>query len=116
MGASPCPDGKTFRVWAPQASGVVLIGPRDDAGDNAHPMLSEPRGYWSAFVEKANISDPCSYGIVTAWESIHPAHSSGALPCPDRTARLRPDLRTGSWLVIDPTDRGDTAADIVWPA
>jgi 1,4-alpha-glucan branching enzyme len=66
-GAASRADGVRFRVWAPHASRVDLIGPPSDAGEVAHPMESEPRGYWTAFIANARIDDPYSYRIITRW-------------------------------------------------
>lgn len=67
MGALPCADGVAFRVWAPHASAVSVVGSFNDWDASAHPMQSEPRGYWYAFVERARIGDPYSYQLSTEW-------------------------------------------------
>ncbi len=67
MGALPCSDGVAFRVWAPQASQISVVGSFNDWNASAHPMQSEPRGYWYAFVERARIGDPYSYELSTDW-------------------------------------------------
>lgn len=68
-GAASRPDGIRFRVWAPHASRVDLIGPSSDADAVVHPMLSGPRGHWTAFIANARIDDPYSYRIITSWSA-----------------------------------------------
>jgi 1,4-alpha-glucan branching enzyme len=65
--ACSCLEGVAFRVWAPHAIQVSVVGTFNDWDASAHPMQSEPRGYWSAFVERARIGDPYSYQLSTDW-------------------------------------------------
>ena len=67
MWARPCLDGVAFRVWAPHASQVSVVGAFNDWDASAHPMTSEPRGYWYAFVDSARIGDHYSYQLSTHW-------------------------------------------------
>ncbi|WP_245711887.1 alpha-amylase family glycosyl hydrolase [Hymenobacter psychrophilus] len=48
MGARPYAGGTTFRVWAPAATAVALVGPFNDWNATTHPLTSEGEGYWTA--------------------------------------------------------------------
>lgn len=80
MVALPCSDGVAFRVWAPHAAQVSVVGTFNDWDASAHPMQSEPRGYWSAFVERARIGDPYSYEMSTDWGVHQQAPRRSAQP------------------------------------
>lgn len=70
MGSMPSPDGVAFRVWAPHAEHVSVIGSFNDWDGDAHPMASEPRGFWSVHVEGARIGDQYKYQLATPWGVI----------------------------------------------
>ncbi len=46
MGALPHDDGVAFRVWAPHAEAVAVVGDFNDWDDGADPLTSEENGYW----------------------------------------------------------------------
>jgi len=46
MGAIPHADGVAFRVWAPHADSVSVIGSFNDWKEDAHAMRSEGDGMW----------------------------------------------------------------------
>jgi 1,4-alpha-glucan branching enzyme len=71
----PCPTGIRFRIWAPHASAVSLIGPGDDGGEVVHPMLSGPRGHWTLELAQARAGDPWHCRIVTRWGATHPTEA-----------------------------------------
>ncbi|WP_243900210.1 alpha-amylase family glycosyl hydrolase [Hymenobacter defluvii] len=48
MGAIPHEHGTTFRVWAPSAEAVALVGPFNDWNHESHPLSHETDGYWAA--------------------------------------------------------------------
>ncbi|KAA9327276.1 DUF3459 domain-containing protein [Hymenobacter busanensis] len=50
MGAILHPAGTTFRVWAPHAAAVAVVGPFNDWNPTAHPLQHEADGYWAATV------------------------------------------------------------------
>ncbi|GAA3933289.1 alpha-amylase family glycosyl hydrolase [Hymenobacter algoricola] len=50
MGAIPHAAGTTFRVWAPHAEAVAVVGPFNDWHHQAHPLTHEADGYWAADV------------------------------------------------------------------
>ncbi|MCP9834688.1 alpha amylase C-terminal domain-containing protein [Cyanobium sp. Aljojuca 7A6] len=70
MGSFPSSDGVAFRVWAPHAERVSVIGSFNDWDGAAHPMHPEPRGFWSINVESAKIGDHYKYQLCTPWGVI----------------------------------------------
>jgi 1,4-alpha-glucan branching enzyme len=50
MGAIAHAAGTTFRVWAPNADAVAVVGPFNDWSPAAHPLTHEADGYWAADV------------------------------------------------------------------
>ena len=54
-GAIPNGDssGTTFRVWAPNAESVCVVGDFNEWKDDAHELIHEDKGYWTTFVENA---------------------------------------------------------------
>ena len=65
MGAIPSTNGVTFRVWAPHAEKVYVIGSFNDWSETSLPLVSEKNGYWSADVSKAKVGDEYRYLIHT---------------------------------------------------
>ncbi|MEO8494836.1 MAG: alpha-amylase family glycosyl hydrolase, partial [Planctomycetota bacterium] len=63
MGAIPHENGVAFRVWAPNADAVYLIGDFNDWNPEAVPMQRDAGGNWSADVAKATIGDQYKYRI-----------------------------------------------------
>ncbi len=59
MGAIPYQGGTTFRVWAPNASAVSVIGDFNGWAADATPLASEADGFWSADVP--NVADGAAY-------------------------------------------------------
>jgi 1,4-alpha-glucan branching enzyme len=57
MGSLPHDEGTTFRVWAPFADAVYVIGSFNDWDEAAHPLASEDEGYWSTDVPEADVGD-----------------------------------------------------------
>ena len=53
MGAVPHEAGTAFRVWAPNATGVAVVGAFDGWSEAGRPLVSERNGYWSADVAEA---------------------------------------------------------------
>ena len=65
MGPMLSADGVAFRVWAPHATQVSVIGTFNNWDGLAHPMQSEQRGFWYAEVKGAGIGDQYKYQIST---------------------------------------------------
>jgi 1,4-alpha-glucan branching enzyme len=69
MGAIPGAKGVTFRVWAPHAEKVYVIGTFNGWGETSRPLAREENGYWSTDVPEAKVGDEYRYVIhtPTAW-------------------------------------------------
>ncbi|MBE7022001.1 MAG: 1,4-alpha-glucan branching protein GlgB [Ruminococcaceae bacterium] len=63
MGCHKVKEGFVFRVWAPNATGVCLVGTFNDWDISACPMHSIGYGVWEATVKNANIYDEYKYYI-----------------------------------------------------
>jgi len=64
MGAIVLENGIAFRVWAPNADAVSVIGNFNDWNAKVNPMQQESHGNWLAFVENAAVGDQYKYEIV----------------------------------------------------
>jgi 1,4-alpha-glucan branching enzyme len=71
MGAIPYPGGCTFRVWAPFASEIYVIGQFNDRSRTSTPLASEGNGYWSVDVPAAVVGQEYKF-IVGGHERIDP--------------------------------------------
>ena len=65
MGATPHESGVAFRVWAPHADAVYVVGSFNDWSNDTHPMDREGEGYWYADISLAAIGDEYRYRIVS---------------------------------------------------
>jgi len=65
-GAAPYKSGSRFRVWAPNADDVYMVGTFNDWDKNAHRMNKNPDGWWSTDVSGAKPGDEYRYRIITA--------------------------------------------------
>jgi 1,4-alpha-glucan branching enzyme len=66
MGAIPHDAGVAFRVWAPHAEAVSVIGSFNAWDASKHPLAREnPEGYWYADVPTAKIADEYRYALKT---------------------------------------------------
>lgn len=70
MGAHPAEEngvhGWKFRVWAPAAVSVSVIGDFNQWQPNSHPMAAEPGGLWSCFIPGLAQYDTYQYAVRTA--------------------------------------------------
>ncbi len=64
MGAIPDADGTTFRVWAPNAERVEVVGAFNDWADGSDVLTHEGDGYWAGWVEGACLGDEYKFVIV----------------------------------------------------
>lgn len=64
MGAIPHENGTAFRVWAPHATSVAVVGDFNDWEEVRDPMEGEDGGYWYADVAAASVGDEYRYAIV----------------------------------------------------
>ena len=63
MGTIRYPGGVAFRVWAPFASGVVVLGDFNQWNDSANPFASEGNGYWYVEVPGAKVGDQYNFMV-----------------------------------------------------
>ena len=64
MGSMPHVCGVAFRVWAPHADAVYVIGSFNKWSPDAHPMAKVDEGYWYADIFGAAIGDEYRYRIL----------------------------------------------------
>ncbi len=70
MGAIPDERGVTFRVWAPNASGVAVVGSFNGWAVEADPLEHEGDGYWAGWVKGAATGDEYKF-IIQAGEALY---------------------------------------------
>jgi 1,4-alpha-glucan branching enzyme len=64
MGAIPYDDGSThFRVWAPHATSVAVVGEFNNWDPTAHPLPSQEGGMWAGTVEGAKAGQQYQFEI-----------------------------------------------------
>jgi 1,4-alpha-glucan branching enzyme len=67
MGANLIADGATFRVWAPRAQDVHVVGSFGGAArwapDAANRLLADARGYWAGFLPGVRDGDEYKFWI-----------------------------------------------------
>lgn len=63
MGAMVLKTGVAFRVWAPNADKVFVMGSFNEWDEMQYPMESEENGYWYAMVENARPGDEYKFII-----------------------------------------------------
>jgi 1,4-alpha-glucan branching enzyme len=66
MGATSHAGGVAFRVWAPNAQRVSVIGSFNDWDGDKHPLQAEENGSWYADVAEARVGDQYRYLLTTA--------------------------------------------------
>lgn len=66
MGATPHVGGVAFRVWAPHAERVAVIGSFNNWESDKNPLQSEENGYWYADVTAAHPGDQYKFLLTTA--------------------------------------------------
>ncbi|MGA0200507.1 MAG: alpha-amylase family glycosyl hydrolase, partial [Prochlorotrichaceae cyanobacterium] len=101
LGAIPSATGTHFRVWAPHAEKVAVMGSFNQWSAEADPMKAEGDGYWVAEIANAHPGDEYQYAIVN--EESH-----------ETFYRIDPYARQvthsmGNSIIYDPTfDWGDS--------
>jgi 1,4-alpha-glucan branching enzyme len=63
MGAIPYESGTSFRVWAPHADGVTVVGTFNNWSSNKNPLAREDHGIWSTDVSGAKPGDEYKFVI-----------------------------------------------------
>ena len=66
MGSILHAQGVAFRVWAPHAQQVSVIGSFNDWDGTKHPLEEEKNGYWYANVAEAHAGDQYRFLLFTA--------------------------------------------------
>ncbi|MGH9743014.1 MAG: alpha-amylase family glycosyl hydrolase, partial [Candidatus Acidiferrum sp.] len=61
MGSIPHEGGVSFRLWAPNAEFVSLIGSFNNWDKQADPMAKEKDGYWATDIAPAKLGDEYRY-------------------------------------------------------
>ncbi len=64
MGAQPEEQGYRFRVWAPYAQRVYVMGMFNEWAKGKHRLKKDGNGYWSGVVANAKPGDEYKYRIV----------------------------------------------------
>ncbi|MCC9602976.1 alpha amylase C-terminal domain-containing protein [Stieleria sp. JC731] len=70
MGAIVHPNGVAFRVWAPNADRVAVMGTFNQWQPDQHPMRSEGNGYWYLNIDQAKPGDEYKYRIVNGNQEL----------------------------------------------
>ncbi len=65
LGASPNENGVYFRVWAPNAENVSVVGEFNDWKVDANELFTEDGQYWSTHVENLKAGTEYKYAIKT---------------------------------------------------
>ena len=67
LGAHPAnmdgQDGYVFRVWAPHAKGVSVMGDFNDWNEDSHPMNRLDGGVWELFIPGMKQYDTYKYAV-----------------------------------------------------
>lgn len=71
MGAIPYAGGTAFRVWAPHAERVFVVGTFNNWSSEAHPLAHEDHGYWSCDIPFVQVGEHYRYRIVTGQQEIY---------------------------------------------
>ena len=103
LGAHVTDGGATFRVWAPRAKAISVVGAFNDWDLSAHPMkqLEDDHEIWEAFVPDAKADDLYKFAVTSeehgiVWKADPYAFFSenGATPHSQRASILY-DMRQG---------------------
>jgi 1,4-alpha-glucan branching enzyme len=70
LGAVPHEGGVTFRVWAPNADRVSVVGVFNDWEAEADPMAKEGGGIWRADLSHAGVGDEYRYVLARGGETL----------------------------------------------
>lgn len=70
MGAWPFAQGVAFRVWAPHAEEVYVIGTFNDWDEARHPLSLEGNGVWYGEVHGAKVGDEYRFLIVNGEQRL----------------------------------------------
>jgi len=65
MGPTLIGVGVAFRVWAPHAKQVAVVGTFNNWNSLSNPMQSDEHGHWYAEVKEAKVGDQYKYQLTT---------------------------------------------------
>ncbi|GAB3921217.1 alpha-amylase family glycosyl hydrolase [Mucilaginibacter myungsuensis] len=71
MGATTLTNGVHFRVWAPNAQAVFVIGSFNGFDTEANTLQSEENGFWAGTVENAKAGDEYKYYLKTPYGDLY---------------------------------------------
>jgi 1,4-alpha-glucan branching enzyme len=70
MGCIVHENGVAFRVWAPHAQKVYVIGDFNDWNETSHPMEAEDNGHWYVDVKEAQAAEEYRYLIINGDQKL----------------------------------------------
>lgn len=70
MGAIPYDGGVSFRVWAPHANEVFVLGDFNEWNGVAHPLGAEEDGYWSIDVDGATPGQRYKFRLINGEQEL----------------------------------------------
>lgn len=71
MGATCHPEGVYYRIWAPHAENVSVIGSFNNWDASANPLQPEENGMWGALIENSKEGDEYKYILKTPAGELH---------------------------------------------
>jgi 1,4-alpha-glucan branching enzyme len=71
MGPIAHEKGTTFRVWAPNAQEVFVVGDFNGWDERANPLAHEADGYWSTDVPKTKPGDQYKYLLINGDQKLY---------------------------------------------
>jgi 1,4-alpha-glucan branching enzyme len=71
MGAIPFDGGVSFRVWAPHAGAVFVVGEFNQWKPDRHPLAHEGNGYWSAVVDGARSGQQYKFRLLNGDRELY---------------------------------------------
>ncbi len=71
MGAIVTNEGVAFRVWAPNAHRVTVVGDFNDWHNDNNELFSEDNGYWYTFVDNAQVGQQYKYYICNGDQELY---------------------------------------------
>jgi 1,4-alpha-glucan branching enzyme len=107
LGATPYPGGVAFRVWAPHAERVFVVGDFNGFDATANELAAEGGGLFGANVDGAAVGQQYAYALVLADGSVV-THA-------DPRARRLTAATGGNGVIVDPNAYAWQAADFAPP-
>ncbi|MER2597984.1 MAG: alpha-amylase family glycosyl hydrolase [Caldilineales bacterium] len=70
MGAIPYEKGVSFRVWAPHANEIFVMGDFNEWNGIIHPLIHEGGGYWSCAVDGAKPGQAYKFRLLNGEQEL----------------------------------------------